>query len=166
MAGPAAGIRHRARVAGDPAPYCGPGTWMLIGPLFKRRFLIGSGRKWIIIGLVFGISQVTAYGPCNGLTARNRPGQAGPVRSGRAGNSSRQIFSNFFEFFSPVPGRSSGFFWSNKTLFPEKNLFHHFFTLTRPEPPPKPSYVPKKHPQTIKNKNMFWCFFSKNSKFW
>ena len=91
-------------------------------------------------------------------------GRAGPVpvRSSRAGNSSSQNFSNFFEFFFPVPGRSYGFFWSNKTLFPKTNFFDHFFILTHPEPPPKPSYVPKKHPQTLK-KNLFLGKKSKKS---
>ena len=40
-------------------------------------------------------------------------------------------------------------------------FFHHFFILIRPEPPPKPSYGPKKHPQTIKeNKNQQKNVFS------
>ena len=101
-------------------------------------------------------------GPGQNGKFRKRGRIPGPGRSGPAGPVIRRVenFRFFSNFFPWSPAGPLAFSDRIKHFFPTNIFFHHFFTLTRPEPPPKPSYVPKKHPQTLK-KNMFLMIFFK-----
>ena len=94
-------------------------------------------------------------GPVKRKFRNARPGRIpGPGRSGPdAGPVIRR--AEFFRIFFSRPGPVLWFFLIEiNTFWPKKN-FSSFFILIHPEPPPKPSYVPKKHPQTIKKKIIF-----------
>ena len=85
-----------------------------------------------------------------------RPGRiAGP---GRAGPDAGPVIrrAEFFRNFFSRPGPVLWFFLIEIKTFWPKIFFSSFFILIHPEPPPKPSYVPKKHPQKKKKNHDFF----------